>query len=74
MEDTHEYWAFEFITDSAERAKGPANATWEEHVVNIPLEVDMGRPVTKRQITAYIQRKYETTKAVKVYPHTPWWI
>ena len=74
MGNKHEYWKFEFITDNDERAKGPANATWEEHVVNIPLEIDMGRPVTKRQITAYIHKRYETTQPVKVWPHTPWWM
>ena len=59
MKDKHEYWTFEFAGDSAPITMGP---------------IDIGRPVTQREIVAYIQRKYETTKAGKVYPHTPWWI
>ena len=56
--DKHEYWTFEFVTGVTCPIMGP---------------IDMGKPVTERQIIAYIRKRYETTQPIKVYPHTPWW-
>ncbi len=43
---------------------------------NSPMEgpIDMGKPVTEKEIRKYIKKKYEAGHlAVDVWPHIPWW-
>jgi len=59
MKAKHEYWTFQFANDPSPITMGP---------------IDIGKPVTEHQITRYIQKKYEITSPVTVWPHTPWWL
>ena len=35
--------------------------------------IDLGKPVTKKQILKVIRKRFETTKNITVWPTTPWW-
>jgi len=35
--------------------------------------IDLGKPVTKKQILKVIKKRFETTKNITVWATTPWW-